>query len=160
VGAVRRPSEERTDVKRLTLLLAVLALLVGPVTAASAMAQADASSFGDCLSGPKGPLRLPASETWGRLDTLDDHFLRHGAGVGARTADEYAGMSSEFFQRGLRDGLPTKIDADGIIRIYDPATNTFGAFNPSGTTRTFFTPKRGIDYWYDQPGSDPWGPGR
>lgn len=48
--------------------------------------------------------------------------------------------------------------ADGVIRVYDPATNTFGAYNPSGTTRTFFTPKRGIDYWTKQPGTSPWSP--
>ncbi|MCP4308337.1 MAG: hypothetical protein GY788_26345, partial [bacterium] len=36
------------------------------------------------------PGRLPTAETWGRLDTLDDHFLRHGADFGASTADEYA----------------------------------------------------------------------
>ena len=33
--------------------------------------------------------------------------------------------------------FPTKIDAKGVIRVYDPATNRFGAFNPNGTTRTF-----------------------
>jgi hypothetical protein len=44
-----------------------------------------------------------------------------------------------------------------VIRIYDPATNTFGAFNPSGATRTFFKPTS-PSYWERQPGSAPWGP--
>ena len=35
-------------------------------------------------------VRLPTRESWGRLDTLADHFARHGADFGARTADEYA----------------------------------------------------------------------
>lgn len=49
--------------------------------------------------------------------------------------------------------------SEGVIRIYDPAANVFGAFNATGTTRTFFTPKRGIDYWLDQLGIAPWSPG-
>jgi len=101
-------------------------------------------------------LDLPPSRTWGRLDTLDDHFARHGADFGATSADDYARQASDFFQRAQHEGLTTKIDTDGIIRAYDPATNAFGAFNPDGTTRTFFTPKRGIDYWNDQPGTAPW----
>jgi hypothetical protein len=104
-------------------------------------------------------LRLSTEQSWGNLDTLDDHFIRHGADFGATSADDYAARASEFFQRAQQQGLPTRIDADGVIRIYDPATNTFGAYNATGTTRTFFTPKRGIDYWLDQPGVPPWSPG-
>lgn len=110
------------------------------------------------LHAPRAPMRLPVGETWGNPNTLARHFRDHGADFAARSADEYAGMASDFFQRSQLSRLPTKVDADGVIRVYDPATNTFGAFNPSGTTRTFFTPKRGIDYWYDQPGNSPWGP--
>jgi filamentous hemagglutinin len=50
-----------------------------------------------------------------------------------------------------------------VIRIYDPATNSFGAFNPSGTTATLFKPDPAIhglptnwDYWLTQPGGPPW----
>jgi hypothetical protein len=110
------------------------------------------------LDAPRAPLRLSVSETWGNPNTLARHFRDHGADFAARNADEYANMASDFFQRSQLNRLPTRIDADGVIRVYDPATNTFGAFNPSGTTRTFFTPKRGIDYWCDQPGTSPWGP--
>ncbi|MCP4305635.1 MAG: hypothetical protein GY788_12290, partial [bacterium] len=110
------------------------------------------------------PGRLPTAETWGRLDTLDDHFLRHGADFGASTADEYAGLASDFFESGIARGLPTRIDPKtGMIRIYDPGANTFGSFNPSGTTATFFKPDPVIhgfptnwDYWLAQPGGSPW----
>jgi len=30
--------------------------------------------------------------------------------------------------------MPTKIDGDGVIRVYDPKTNIFGSFNADGTT--------------------------
>ncbi len=119
---------------------------------------------GKARSGaPNTALRLPTSQTWGRPNTLSDHFRRHGADFGARSADDYAGQASEFFQTGLQRGLPTKIDPKtGAIRIYDPSTNTFGAYNPSGTTRTFYRPDPSShgyatnwDYWQAQPGYAP-----
>lgn len=99
---------------------------------------------------------LLAEETWGNPNTLARHLRDHGADFGATSAEDYANKASRFFQRSQIEGLPTKIDADGVIRVYDPETNTFGAYNPNGTTRMVFTPKRGIDYWNDRPGSSPW----
>ncbi len=101
---------------------------------------------------------LRRASTWGRPGTLADHFRRHGGGVGARTAEEYAEAASNLLRRSQAERLPTKIDPEGIIRVYDPRTNTFGAYNPSGTTRTFFKPTRGQAYWADQPGGSPWTP--
>jgi pyocin large subunit-like protein len=109
-------------------------------------------------AAPNTTLKLPTSQTGGRLDTLDDHFLRHGADFGARSADDYASQASQFLQRSQQVRLPNKIDANGVIRVYDPASNTFGAYNPNGTTATFFTPKTGADYWAKQPGVSPWSP--
>ncbi len=54
--------------------------------------------------------------------------------------------------------VTTKIDSDGVIRVYDPNTNTFGAYNHDGTTRTFVRPSSGASYWAKQPGSPPWTP--
>jgi RHS repeat-associated protein len=98
---------------------------------------------------------LAGSATWGRAETLPDHFERHGADVGARTAEEYAESASELLTRSQAEGLPTKIDSSGTIRVYDPNTNTFGAFNPDGTTRTIFSPSRGRAYFDAQPGVSP-----
>ena len=92
---------------------------------------------------------------WGRTDTLDDHFDRHGADFGARNADDYAQQASNALRTSQAERWPTKIDSDGVIRVYDPKTNTFGAYNPDGTTRTFFKPKRGSAYWDDRRGSPP-----
>jgi len=69
----------------------------------------------------------------------------------------YASQASQFLQDSQVDGLPTKIDAEGVIRVYDPDTNTFGAYNPDGTTRTFFQPTS-PNYWAGQPGFEPWIP--
>ncbi|CAB4243600.1 Pyocin large subunit-like protein (fragment) [Methylacidimicrobium sp. AP8] len=62
--------------------------------------------------------------------------------------------------RAQAEGLPTKIDSEGVIRIYDPATNTFGSYNADGTTRTFYKPyggepKKAQAYFDRQPGNSP-----
>jgi RHS repeat-associated protein len=105
---------------------------------------------------------LSASETWGNPDTLADHFARHGADFNATSEEDYAHQASQFLQDSQADGLPTKIDADGTIRVYDPNTNTFGSYNPDGTTKTFFQPDpashpypTNLDYWNAQPGTAP-----
>jgi len=69
-------------------------------------------------------------------------------------------MSSNFLRESQAHGLATNIDSEGVIRIYDPETNTFGAYNADGLTKTFFKPTRGIDYWIDQQekGFAPWEP--
>ncbi|MCP4677488.1 MAG: hypothetical protein GY854_18635, partial [Deltaproteobacteria bacterium] len=111
-------------------------------------------------------LELPTSQSWGRLGTLEDHFVRHGRDFAATSADDYARQASQFLQWAQRKSLPTKVDPrTGVIRVYDPATNTFGSYNPSGTTRTFYKPNPAVhgyptnlDYWNAQPGGPPWTP--
>jgi hypothetical protein len=92
--------------------------------------------------------------SWGNPNTLEDHFLRHGPDFGSLSPEDYANQASQFFQDGIANGLPTKIDGGGVIRIFDPASNTFGSFNPNGTTRTFFKPTP-PNYWGKQPGGPP-----
>jgi uncharacterized protein RhaS with RHS repeats len=93
-----------------------------------------------------------ALRTWGNPKTLEDHFARHGGDFGATSAEEYAQQASDFLVRAQAEGLPTKIDAEGVIRVYDPERNIFGAFNPNGTTRTFFSPSS-PSYFDRQPGN-------
>ncbi|MGH9320413.1 MAG: hypothetical protein ACRD3V_11095, partial [Vicinamibacteria bacterium] len=92
---------------------------------------------------------------WGKPGMLSDHFARHGADFGAKSADDYARMADDFFEQSQKAGLPTKIGPDGTIRVYDPASNTFGSFNPNGTTKKFFKPSGGQAYWDRQPGGAP-----
>ena len=100
---------------------------------------------------------LDPLDTWGRPETLQDHFNRHGVDFGAKTPAQYAKMASDFLMRAANELLPLKVDANGVIRAYDPATNTFGAYNADGTTRTFFMPSSST-YWDRQPGTPPWLP--
>jgi pyocin large subunit-like protein len=94
---------------------------------------------------------LPAGHTWGDPASLPDHFTRHGGDFGARNAEEYEQMAAELLQRAEADGLPAKIDDSGVLRVFDPRTGAFGAYNRDGTTKTFFKPgSRG--YFERQPG--------
>jgi hypothetical protein len=110
-------------------------------------------------------LALDAAETWGNQNKLAGHFADHGADFGNSTAEGYANQASDFLQESQANNYPTKIDSNGTIRTYDPSTNTFGAYNSDGTTRTFFSPDPAVhgypsnwDYWGSQPGVPPWHP--
>jgi len=96
-------------------------------------------------------------DVWGNPTTLARHFRDHGADFAARTMQDYARQAGEFLQRSQAARCPTKIDEDGVIRVWDPETHTFGAYNADGTTKTFFKPQSPT-YFMRQPGSPPWTP--
>jgi hypothetical protein len=89
--------------------------------------------------------------SWGNPASLPDHFARHGRDFGARNADEYALLASQFLHRATVEPYRAKIDNYRVLRIYDPRTGSFGAYNPDGTTKTFFKPGR-AGYFDRQPG--------
>lgn len=95
----------------------------------------------------QGTVALQNYNYWGRPETLEDHYVRHGEPFGARGSDEYAKMAHEFYLN--RDQYWSAVDSGGFIRVYDPATNTFGSYTPDGLTRTFYKPDEGIDYWFN-----------
>jgi hypothetical protein len=93
----------------------------------------------------------PTRKIWGNPATLPDHFARHGADFHAKNADDYARMSWDFLQRAKAEGLPAKVDDEGVLRVFDPDTGAFAAYNRNGTTKTFFKPGS-PDYFARQPG--------
>jgi pyocin large subunit-like protein len=105
-------------------------------------------------------MALPTGASWGDPTKLVGHFLKHGAQVGARSVDEYAAMASNFLQVSQSEGYPTKMGYHPVygfrIYVYDPATNTFGAYHADGTTATFFKPSNPTTYYNKQPGTTPW----
>ncbi|CAB4243599.1 conserved protein of unknown function [Methylacidimicrobium sp. AP8] len=90
---------------------------------------------------------------WARPETLYHHSVRHDKDFGATGPASYARKAQEFLRRARAEGLPTKIDSEGVIRIYEPATNTFGAYNADGATKAFFKPSTGRRYFDRQPGN-------
>jgi len=135
-----------------------------------ALATAGAASGADAVAGAtegasEEILELGAADSWGSPATLGDHFLRHGPELGATSAEDYATRASRFFERSQRERMPTRMDASGVVRTYDPTTNEFGAFAPDGRTKTYFAPDPAVhgygsnrDYWLAQPGFEPWTP--
>lgn len=94
----------------------------------------------------------PTRQTWGRLDSLQDHFDRHGRDFSSKSPDDYAAQAWLFLQRARAENLPMKLDeTDGTLRVFDPATRVFAAYNGAGRTKTFFKPDNPT-YWQRQPG--------
>lgn len=94
----------------------------------------------------------PTRQTWGHLDSLQDHFNRHGRDFSSQSPDDYAAQAWQFLQRARAEKLPMKLDdTDGTLRVYDPSTRVFGAYNRAGLTKTFFKPDNPA-YWQRQPG--------
>lgn len=94
----------------------------------------------------------PTRATWASLDSLPDHFARHGGDFKARSSDDYAAQAWMFLQRARQEGLPMKWDDTGdTLRVWDPSKHIFAAYNRSGKTRTFFKPSN-PEYWSRQPG--------
>ena len=100
---------------------------------------------------PVSSTAFRAGQTWGNPATLPDHFARHGSDFGATNAQDYAHLAWQFLQRARAEGLPAKVDPAGTLRVYDPASGAFAAYNRDGTTKTFFKP--GSPGYFDrQPG--------
>jgi hypothetical protein len=99
------------------------------------------------------PLKAPPTkQTWGYMASLQDHYDRHGKDFNCTSPDDYAAKAWLFLQYAKRNALPMKWDeADDTLRIWDPKTRAFAAFNRDGTTKTFFRPNT-PSYWTRQPG--------
>jgi pyocin large subunit-like protein len=88
---------------------------------------------------------------WGNPQTLDSHFRRHGADLGAADRRAYVAMAASLLRRAGPERLPTKLAGNGTIRIWDPQTGQFGAYNRDGSIRTLFL-VRDPAYFARQPG--------
>lgn len=97
----------------------------------------------------------PPSKLWSNKALLSEHFAKHGHEFGAKDEEDYALRAAAFFS----SGAPRKVAPDGVIRMWDPSSNTFGSYHPDGTPITLFKPDPKIhkyatnaDYWAAQPG--------
>ncbi|MGG0821640.1 hypothetical protein ABE099_02085, partial [Paenibacillus turicensis] len=94
-------------------------------------------------------VQVRGPHNWGNRATLPRHVRDHGSDFNITSQDEYAYRANEFFLN--RGRYRVKTDENGIIKVYEPQTNTFGAYNPDGTTKTFFKPTSPT-YWQRQRG--------
>jgi len=85
------------------------------------------------LCGAMSPAAPPTSQTWCRLDTLEDHFERHGADFKSSSSDHYAAQAWRFLQHARQSALPMKWDAaDRTLRVWEPRTRTSAAYDRPG----------------------------
>lgn len=95
----------------------------------------------------------PTNRTWGYMASLQDHYDRHGPDFQSKSPDDYAAQAWHFLQRAKGGQLLMKWDdADRTLRVFDPKTRAFAAYNRDGTTKTYFRPNS-ASYWERQPGS-------
>ncbi len=99
------------------------------------------------VAGSRAPARV-ANHYWGDPKKLADHYAQHGKGVGATSEEEYTRMAHEFYLN--KKQYQVKVDKEGITRVYDAARNLFGAYNPNGTTKSYFAPTGGQAYFDNQ----------
>lgn len=92
----------------------------------------------------------PGPHGWANIGTLERHVKDHGKDFGITSQTEYAKRAQEFYRHAQQSKLPAVIDRDGNLRFYDPKTNTFGAYNPDGSTRTLYKPPAGERYFQNQ----------
>ena len=90
-------------------------------------------------------------ESWGNPRFFQRHFDKHGADFNATSPEDYASKAQDFYTQGLEEKLPSiEYPNGGEIGIYDPVTNSFGVYNPNGTTTTYYKPTNGLQYYIDE----------
>ena len=87
------------------------------------------------------------TSTWGRKETLEEHFGDHGKDFNAKNQNDYVKKANQFYKN--RNQYDNFVGTDGNTRVYDVNTNTLGSYNPDGTTKTFMKP-RSKHYWQNQ----------
>lgn len=84
-------------------------------------------------------------------DRLVEHFEKHGAEFGARSAADYLAQAQALRDAPVSDDvLEATRSADGVISRYRRSTGAFLAFDADGTIRTFFKPNDGERYFRRQ----------
>lgn len=87
---------------------------------------------------------------WSKPQTLQKHTVEHGSDFQTKSISEYSQKANEFYNNAPKNGYQQITAQDGVQRIYDSKTNTFGSYNSDGSTRTFFKPIQGRGYWNQQ----------
>ena len=87
------------------------------------------------------------AEDWTSENNLINHFNKHGRSMGYKTINEYAKGARNTARNSNNLSGRTK---DGKTIVYDPDSNEIVIINGSGRTITYFSPDRGINYYYDQ----------
>lgn len=94
----------------------------------------------------------PAAEehSWTKRKRLKYHYDKHGKDFNSSSSSDYASQAEKFKQSAAKKNVPSFKDKNGLTKIYDPKTNTYGSYDTNGKTKTFFKPKDGAKYFQDE----------
>jgi hypothetical protein len=106
----------------------------------------DAITFETMASAAADSAQFSPLDSWGNPGSLYEHFVQHGAEFGATSQEQYAFDAQQALSEAMAEdpSWAIKVDSGGTINIYQESTNTFGAYNGDGTTRTFFKPDQNM----------------
>lgn len=95
--------------------------------------------------------RIKNPYNWKDIKTLADHTYRHASDFGLSYNEmTYSQKANAHYKNRKNTGYEYFVDKSGDIRVYQASTNSFGSYDSSGKTRTYYKPSRGKDYWEDQ----------
>ncbi len=77
----------------------------------------------------------------GNPGKFQEHLDRHGKHFNVKSGKDLNRQALKFRSEGIKQKLPMVEDKNGVLRIYDPKTNRFGAYNPDKTWKTYMKPK-------------------
>jgi pyocin large subunit-like protein len=129
-------------------LVALLALLAFGVFPASATPKDHGSSNNSKVAHLKGPPGKPIWSGPGEQNARD-HFQKHGAEFGHKSAQEYVDAAHSFTSK-PPSGTLTKKRPNGDKVFYHPASNTFAIADGRGAPRTMFKPDKKRAYYEAQ----------
>ena len=75
---------------------------------------------------------------------LIDHFMRHGADFGAKSAAAYAKQADSFLTGSVSKDVLQKVRANGDVVRFNQSTNEFGVLSSNGSIKTYFKPEPSV----------------
>ncbi len=126
-------------------LFSVLAVLAFGVSGAPATPKGHGSASSPKEAHLKGPPGKPIWSGPGEQNAKD-HFQKHGAEFGHKSAQQYVDAAHSFTSKPPR-GTLTKSRPNGDKVFYHPGTNTFAVADRHGAPRTMFRPDKKKAYY-------------
>ena len=95
--------------------------------------------------------RIKNPYNWKDIKTLADHTYRHAGDFGLSYNEmTYSKKANTHYTNRKNTGYEYFTGTDGNIRVYQASTNSFGSYDSTGKTRTYYKPSSGKVYWENQ----------
>lgn len=150
------PLRAPAPVRWLSLAIVVLVLLVRLWPHAAGTPRPVAHAPAPVAAAPEAPAPVAGARAFGAgvgfrsQERLAEHFHKHGAEFGARSAEDYLRTAQALRDRAAGGDVLELTRADGVTCRFDRATGTFLAFGADGVIRTCFRPHDGERYFERQ----------